>query len=91
MRKTCAAKRRCFGGMEALLDGIEARGLNWGIVTNKAERLARPLVAQLGLAGALRVRHWRRYDRAAEAASGASACCERRNRGRAAGLLLRRR
>lgn len=40
-----------FGGMETLLYGIEARGLKWGIVTNKAERLAKPLVAQLGLAG----------------------------------------
>jgi phosphoglycolate phosphatase len=40
-----------FSGMEALLDGIEARGLKWGIVTNKAERLAKPLVAQLGFAG----------------------------------------
>lgn len=40
-----------FSGMEALLDAIEARSLKWGIVTNKAERLARPLVEQLGLAG----------------------------------------
>jgi phosphoglycolate phosphatase len=40
-----------FSGMEALLEGIEARGLKWGIVTNKAEWLAKPLVAHLGLAG----------------------------------------
>jgi N-acetyl-D-muramate 6-phosphate phosphatase len=39
-----------FCGMDALLQGIEARRLKWGIVTNKAERLAKPLVAQLGLA-----------------------------------------
>jgi phosphoglycolate phosphatase len=39
-----------FSGMEALLHGIEARELKWGIVTNKAEWLAKPLLAQLGLA-----------------------------------------
>lgn len=39
-----------FIGMETLLEGIEARGLKWGIVTNKAEWLAKPLVEQLGLA-----------------------------------------
>jgi phosphoglycolate phosphatase len=38
-----------FSGMDALLEGIEARGLRWGIVTNKAEWLAKPLIAQLGL------------------------------------------
>ncbi len=36
--------------MEALLEGIEARSIKWGIVTNKAEWLAKPLVEQLGLA-----------------------------------------
>jgi phosphoglycolate phosphatase len=40
-----------FPGMAELLDGIEARGLKWGIVTNKAERLAKPLIAQLALEG----------------------------------------
>jgi N-acetyl-D-muramate 6-phosphate phosphatase len=40
-----------FSGMDALLDGIEARDLEWGIVTNKVERLAKPLIAQLGLSG----------------------------------------
>lgn len=39
-----------FDGMHALLDGLEARGLSWGIVTNKAERFAVPLIAGLGLA-----------------------------------------
>jgi len=38
---------RLFPGMAELLDDIEARGLKWGIVTNKAERFARPLVALL--------------------------------------------
>ncbi|MBY0439099.1 MAG: HAD-IA family hydrolase [Burkholderiales bacterium] len=38
-----------FDGMHDLLDGIEARGLSWGVVTNKAERFAVPLIAGLGL------------------------------------------
>ena len=40
-----------FEGMAALLDALEARGLAWGIVTNKAERFAVPLIAGLGLSG----------------------------------------
>jgi 2-phosphoglycolate phosphatase len=40
---------RVFPGMPELLEGIESRGLKWGIVTNKAERLAKPLIAQLRL------------------------------------------
>ena len=43
-----------FPGTEALLDGIEARGLTWGIVTNKAERLARMLFDKLGLSARTR-------------------------------------
>jgi phosphoglycolate phosphatase len=39
-----------FDGVPALLDAIEARGLRWGIVTNKAARFTTPLVALLGLA-----------------------------------------
>ena len=39
-----------FNGMPTLLDGIEDRGLKWGIVTNKAEYLAKPLMGLLGLA-----------------------------------------
>ena len=39
-----------FPGMPELLDGIEARGLRWGVVTNKAERYAVPLIERLGLA-----------------------------------------
>jgi 2-phosphoglycolate phosphatase len=35
---------RLFPGIPELLDAIEARGLRWGIVTNKAERLARLLL-----------------------------------------------
>ena len=40
---------RLFPGTDELLEAIEARGMTWGIVTNKAERLARLLFAKLGL------------------------------------------
>src|SRR6202789_4293978 len=39
-----------FPGIDELLDQLDARGVRWGIVTNKATRLAEPLVALLGLA-----------------------------------------
>jgi len=39
-----------FDGVPALLDALEARGIVWGIVTNKAQRFTTPLVAALGLA-----------------------------------------
>jgi phosphoglycolate phosphatase len=39
---------RLFNGMAALVDALEARGLTWGIVTNKAERFALPLMHLLG-------------------------------------------
>jgi phosphoglycolate phosphatase len=39
-----------FPGVETILDVIEAKGLRWGIVTNKVTRLTLPLVADLGLA-----------------------------------------
>ena len=38
-----------FPGMEDLLDALEAAGLKWGVVTNKFERMARPVMAGLGL------------------------------------------
>lgn len=40
---------RLFPGMADLLVGIEARGLRWGIVTNKSTHLTRKIVAALGL------------------------------------------
>ena len=40
---------RLFPGMDALLAAIEARGLRWGIVTNKSTNLTRLLVAALKL------------------------------------------
>lgn len=42
---------RLFDGMAALLDGLDEQGIAWGVVTNKAERLARPIIDALGLAG----------------------------------------
>lgn len=39
---------RLFPGVAEALDAIEARQVKWGIVTNKAERFARPLIALLG-------------------------------------------
>lgn len=44
-----------FDGVEAVLDAIEARGLAWGIVTNKHRRYTDPLVVQLGLTPRTRV------------------------------------
>jgi phosphoglycolate phosphatase len=41
---------RIFAGMPAVLDRLEAADIPWGIVTNKAGRLAEPLAAALGLA-----------------------------------------
>jgi phosphoglycolate phosphatase len=39
-----------FPGMAGLVDRIEQRRIPWGIVTNKAERFAKPLLEQLGYA-----------------------------------------
>lgn len=40
---------RLFDGMAELLDRLEQRSLPWGIVTNKPERFALPLLEHLGL------------------------------------------
>lgn len=40
---------RLFPGIPELLDALEARSLKWGIVTNKAERFAKPLLDLLHL------------------------------------------
>lgn len=40
---------RLFPGMGELLDRIEAEGIRWGVVTNKFERLARPVLDGLGV------------------------------------------
>jgi phosphoglycolate phosphatase len=40
---------RLFPGMEDLLGSLESRRIAWGVVTNKHERFARPLIDALGL------------------------------------------
>lgn len=40
---------RLFQGMAEHLDALEARAIPWGIVTNKSQRFAIPLMEQLGL------------------------------------------
>jgi len=39
-----------FNGMKSVLNNIEQRGLNWGVITNKPEWLTNPLMQQIGLA-----------------------------------------
>ena len=41
---------RLFPGMDGLLDDLEQRGIAWGVVTNKFERFARPVLEGLGIA-----------------------------------------
>lgn len=38
-----------FPGIDELLDELDARGLAWGVVTNKPRRFTEPLLAELGL------------------------------------------
>jgi len=40
---------RLFDGFDVVLESLEARGLPWGIVTNKPAWLTNPLLAALGL------------------------------------------
>lgn len=40
---------RLFDGMAQVLDTLEARGIAWGVVSNKAERYVRPIMDRLGL------------------------------------------
>lgn len=44
-----------FDGVPALLDAIEARGLAWGIVTNKNSRFTAPVTSALALSPRARV------------------------------------
>lgn len=48
-REHLAVHTRLFPGMPEVLDNLEARGVTWGIVTNKASWLTAPLITQLGL------------------------------------------
>ena len=38
-----------FDGVAQLLEGLEQRGIAWGVVTNKSERFATAVIAALGL------------------------------------------
>jgi len=40
---------RLYDGMDAVLQSFESRGIAWGVVTNKAGWLARPMLEQLHL------------------------------------------
>ncbi len=44
-----AERTRLFDGTQELLKAIEARGMSWGIVTNKPERFTNALVPLIGL------------------------------------------
>lgn len=46
-----ARSTHLFDGVPELLEALDARGIRWGIVTNKASRFTTPVVAALGLAG----------------------------------------
>lgn len=48
-RERLTQETRLFPGISVLLDQLAARGLNWGIVTNKPAFLTEPLIDQLGL------------------------------------------
>lgn len=47
-RANCWHLSRPFPGIEALLDRLEAAGIQWGVVTNKLECLTRPILEQAG-------------------------------------------
>ncbi|MDT8438249.1 MAG: HAD-IA family hydrolase [Wenzhouxiangellaceae bacterium] len=49
----CWVDSRPFDGVEALLDALERRGIRWGVVTNKIERLAIAVLEQAGWSGRL--------------------------------------
>ena len=44
-----ADRTTVFNGMEIVLEGIEKRGLSWGVVTNKPSWLTDPLMSKLHL------------------------------------------
>ena len=50
-RSALCVHTRLFPGYEAVLGELEARGLPWGIITNKAAWLTEPLLEILGLIG----------------------------------------
>lgn len=48
-KENIANRTRLFPGMGEVLEEIEGRGLNWGVVTNKPAFLTEPLMEALGL------------------------------------------
>lgn len=50
-----AVHTRLFPGIVTLLNALATRGYAWGIVTNKVEYLARPIIRHLGLEAACAV------------------------------------
>ncbi|HKJ07815.1 MAG TPA: phosphoglycolate phosphatase [Gammaproteobacteria bacterium] len=48
-RENLARNTRLFPGMDAVLDELEDRGIQWGVVTNKPGWLTEPLLQALGL------------------------------------------
>jgi phosphoglycolate phosphatase len=48
-RENIARETRLFDGMAELLEQLEQRGLNWGVVTNKPAWLTEPLLEALGV------------------------------------------
>ncbi len=48
-RAHCWTDSRVFNGIPACLDAIESLGMRWGIVTNKLEWLALPVIEQAGM------------------------------------------
>ena len=82
---------RLFDGVTGLLDALDARGLRWGIVTNKAARFTAAGRRGARARSTRRCHRVGRHDRASEAASGAAAARGRVARGRCVALRLCRR
>jgi len=49
-RERVSRDTRAFAGMDELLEALEARGIPWGVVTNKPGWLTEPLLEDLGYA-----------------------------------------
>lgn len=52
-RQHLSVHSRLFDGMASLLDSLEAESMAWGVVTNKAEEFARPLLTDMSLVSRL--------------------------------------
>lgn len=51
----CAVHTCLFNGVNALLAHLESQQIAWGVVTNKPEHFARPIIEQLDLAARMQV------------------------------------